>query len=186
MVGLIALSHYLKKENNGMDKTRVTKDFDTNTLTIERTFDAPRERVWDAYANPEQFSQWWGPEGWETTVKEFEFVPGGKNHYGMKCVDKNQGEWFNQESWGLMEFELIEKPSSFTYKDYFSDADGTIDRPLPVMTITMDFVEEDGKTKLVIRGVVESKEQLEKLVNMDMIEGLTSTLDKLETFVETR
>jgi uncharacterized protein YndB with AHSA1/START domain len=169
-----------------MDKTKVTKDFDNNTLIIERTFNAPRERVWDAYANPEQFSAWWGPEGWETTVKELSLTPGGKNHYCMKCVDENQGEWFNQESWGLMMFEAVDKPASFTYKDYFSDAEGTLKNDMPTMTITMSFTEEDGKTKMVSRGVVESKEQLEQLVNMGMIEGLTSTLDKLEAFVEAK
>ncbi|MDN5274157.1 MAG: hypothetical protein JWP06_58 [Candidatus Saccharibacteria bacterium] len=57
MSGLIASNHYLKKEKNDMDKTKVTKDFDSNTLIIERTFNAPRECVWDAYADPEQFSQ---------------------------------------------------------------------------------------------------------------------------------
>jgi uncharacterized protein YndB with AHSA1/START domain len=173
------------KENN-MDKTKVTKDFENNTLIVERTFNAPRERVWEAYANPEQFVKWWGPEGWETTVKEFNLVPGGKAHYCMKCVDENQGEWFNQESWGMMMFESVDKPNSFTYKDYFTDAEGTLKKELPVMTITMEFIEEDGKTKLVSRGVVESKEQLEKLVNMGMIEGLTSTMDKLEAFVEAK
>ncbi len=169
-----------------MDKTKVTKDFENKTLIIERTFNAPRERVWEAYANPEKFAQWWGPEGFETTVKEFSFVPGGKNHYGMKCVDERQTEWFGQTSWGMMAFESVDRPNSFTYKDYFSDEAGTIKEDMPAMTITMDLVEEDGKTKLVSRGVVESKEQLEQLVNMGMIEGLTSTLDKLEAFVENK
>lgn len=169
-----------------MNNTKVTKDFDTNTLTIERTFNAPRERVWEAYANPEQFSAWWGPEGWTTTVKELNLTPGGKNHYCMKCVDENQGEWFDQEAWGLMVFEAVDKPASFTYKDYFSDADGTLKNDMPTMTITMSFTEEDGKTKMVSRGVVESKEQLEQLVNMGMIEGLTSTLNKLAAFVEAK
>jgi uncharacterized protein YndB with AHSA1/START domain len=167
-----------------MDKTKVTKDFENNTLIVERTFNAPRERVWQAYADPEKFAQWWGPEGFETTVKEFEFKPGGKNHYGMKCVDERQGEWFGKTSWGLMKFESIDAPSSFGYKDYFTDETGVINEELPAMTITMDFIEEDGKTKLVSRGVVSSRDELEKLVNMGMIEGLTSTLDKLEAFVE--
>ncbi|HEX6416666.1 MAG TPA: SRPBCC domain-containing protein [Candidatus Saccharimonadales bacterium] len=166
-----------------MDKTKVTKDFETNTLTIERTFDAPRERVWDAYADADKFVQWWGPEGWETTVKELNLTPGGRNHYCMKCVDERQGEWFNQESWGMMVFEDVNEPASFTYKDYFSDAEGTLNKEMPTMTITMDFIEEDGKTKVVSRGVVESKEQLEQLVNMGMVEGITSTMDKLETFL---
>jgi uncharacterized protein YndB with AHSA1/START domain len=169
-----------------MDKTKVTKDFDNNTLIVERMFNAPRERVWEAYADPDQFVKWWGPEGWEATIKEFNLVPGGKNHYCMKCVDENQGEWFNQESWGMMMFESVDKPNSFTYKDYFTDAEGVLNKELPVMTITMEFIEEGGKTKLVSRGVVESKEQLEQLVNMGMIEGLTSTMDKLEAFVEAK
>lgn len=167
-----------------MDKTKVTKDFDNNTLIIERTFNAPRQRVWDAYTIPEQFAKWWGPEGWETTVKEFDLVPGGKNHYAMKCVDKNQGEWFNQESWGMMVFEAVDAPNSFTYKDYFSDADGTLNKDMPTMTIAMEFIEQDGKTKIICRGTVDSKEQLEQLVNMGMIEGMASSLDKLEAFVE--
>lgn len=166
-----------------MDKTKVTKDYENGILTVERTFNAPPQRIWDAYTNADQFCKWWGPEGWETTVKELRLTKGGKNHYGMKCVDKNQGEWFNQESWGMMVFEEVDEPNSFTYKDYFSDAEGVLNQEMPVMTITMSFTEEDGKTKLVARGVVESKEQLEQLVNMGMIEGLTSTMDKLESFI---
>lgn len=169
-----------------MDKTKVTKDFENNTLVVERTFNAPRQRVWDAYANADQFAKWWGPEGFETTVKEFSFVPGGKNHYGMRCVDERQTEWFGKTSWGLMKFESVDEPNSFTYKDYFTDKTGVINEELPAMTITMDFVQEDGKTKLVSRGVVSSREELEKLVNMGMIEGLTSTMDKLEAFVEAK
>ncbi|MDX2776436.1 SRPBCC domain-containing protein [Streptomyces caniscabiei] len=168
-----------------MDKTKVTKDFDHATLIVEQTFNVPRQRLWDAYANVDQFAQWWGPEGWETTVKEFNFAPGGKNHYCMKCVDKSQGEWFGQESWGMMQFENVDEPSQFIYKDYFSDAEGTLKDDMPVMTITMEFIEDGDKTALVTRGVVQSKEQLEQLVNMGMIEGLTSTMDKLEKFVET-
>lgn len=166
-----------------MDKTKVTKDFENNTLIIERTFDAPRQRIWDAYTNADQFVKWWGPKGWETTVKEFDFRSDGNNHYCMKCVDKNQGEWYDQEAWGTMQFEQIDAPNSFIYKDYFSDADGTLNQSMPVMTITMEFIEEDGKTRLITRGVVDTKEQLEQLINMDMIEGITSTLDKLEAFV---
>lgn len=167
-----------------MDKTSVTKDFDNSTLIIERTFNAPRQRLWDAYTVPDQFTQWWGPEGWETTVKEFNLVAGGKNHYAMKCVDERQGEWFNQESWGMMVFEAIDTPNSFTYKDYFSDADGTLKQDMPVMTITMEFVEKEGKTTMICTGKVDSKEQLEQLVNMGMIEGMSSSLDKLAAFVE--
>ena len=35
-------------------------------LVIERIFDAPRELVWKAWAEPEHFMRWYGPKGFTT------------------------------------------------------------------------------------------------------------------------
>ncbi len=163
-----------------MEKTEVIKDLEAKTLTIKRTFNAPQSKVWQAYADKDLFVQWWGPEGWETTVKEFDFKPGGRNHYGMKCVDENQGEWFGQTSWGLMEYQTIDEPSAFTYMDYFSDENGDVQKDMPGLKIEMEFVEADGKTTLVSRCIGDSAEDIEKLVSMGMVEGFSSSADKLE------
>jgi uncharacterized protein YndB with AHSA1/START domain len=163
-----------------MEKTNVIKDLENKTLTIERSFDAPKARVWQAYADKDFFEKWWGPEGWETTTKEFNFVPGGRVHYAMKCVDENQVEWFGQESWGMMLIESVSDGNSFTYKDYFTDADGTLNQTMPVLTITNTFVEEEGKTKLVSTSVADSAEQIEELIKMGMLEGFDSQLGKLD------
>ena len=40
-----------------MDKTKVTKDLENKTLTIERTFDAPKEKLWRAYTDKEWFKK---------------------------------------------------------------------------------------------------------------------------------
>lgn len=163
-----------------MDKTKVTKDLENKTLTIERTFDAPKEKLWRAYADKEWFERWWGPEGWETTTKEFDFRPGGRVHYGMKCVDKNQGEWFGKESWGLMQIETVDEPTSFTADDYFSNPDGTIDEKMPGQKFVVEFIEENGKTRLVSRSITETAEQLEEFVKMGMVEGFDSQMNKLD------
>jgi uncharacterized protein YndB with AHSA1/START domain len=163
-----------------MDKTKVTKDLENKTLVIERSFDAPKEKLWKAYADKDFFEKWWGPEGWETTVKEFNLAPGGRVHYGMKCVDENQGEWFGQESWGLMVIENVDEGNSFTYKDYFSDENGTLNENMPVLSITNEFTEEDGKAKLVSTSVATSADQIEELVKMGMLEGFDSQLNKLD------
>jgi uncharacterized protein YndB with AHSA1/START domain len=168
-----------------MDKTKVTKDLENKTLVIERTFDAPKAKVWRAYSDKDWFTKWWGPEGWETTVKTFDFKPGGQNHYCMKCVDKNQGEWFGQESWGLMEYGSMSEPDAFTYKDFFSDADGNKTEGMPALTIEMEFVEQDGKTTMISRSVANTAEEIEKLVAMGMIEGFSSSADKLEKLLAT-
>lgn len=163
-----------------MDKTKVTKDLENKTLIIERSFDASKDRLWQYYAEKEKFEKWWGPEGWETTVTEFNFIPGGRVHYGMKCVDENQGEWFGQTSWGMMVLETVDAPNSFTYKDYFSDADGALNQEMPSLTITNEFVEENGRGKLVSRSVADSAEQIEELIKMGMLEGFDSQLGKLD------
>ena len=149
-----------------MDKTKVTKDLENKTLIIERTFEAPVRTLWRAYSDKDWFVQWWGPEGWETTVKEFNFTPGGRNLYGMKCVDQNQGEWFGQESWGLMEYDAISEPNSFTYRDYFSDADGNHTPDMPEISITIELVEADGKTTVKTTCHAATTEAIEKLLAM--------------------
>ena len=163
-----------------MEKTNVTKDLESKTLTIERTFNAPKEEVWKFYTEKEWFEQWWGPEGWETTVKVFNFTPGGHVHYEMRCIDEQQTEWFGKSSWGAMVIESVDEPNSFSYKDYFSDETGMLNNEMPVLTVTNNFIEEDGRTRLVSVSQADSAEQIEELLNMGMIEGFSSQMDKLD------
>ncbi len=163
-----------------MEKTQVTKDLENKTLTIERVFDAPITKLWQAYADQTMFEKWWGPEGWETTTKEFNFTPGGKIHYCMKCVDKNQGDFFGFEAWGKMQIESIDEPNAFSALDYFSNAEGTHDETKPTQRFTLELREEGGKTRMLIRTITETTEQLEELIKMGMIEGFDSSINKLE------
>jgi uncharacterized protein YndB with AHSA1/START domain len=163
-----------------MSEVKVTKDLENKKLIIEFSANGPKDKVWNAYATKELFEKWWGPEGWETTAKEFNFTAGGRIHYAMKCVDENQGEWFNQISWGVMEIEDVQPNDSFTYTDYFSDENGTHNSDMPALKATTQFTEEDGKTKIVCTNLADSAEQIEDLVKMGMIEGFTSQLNKLD------
>jgi uncharacterized protein YndB with AHSA1/START domain len=166
-----------------MNELKVTKDLENKTLTLERQFDAPKDKVWKAFSDKETFEKWWGPEGFDTTAKEFDFKPGGRVHYDMKCTDKNQVEWFGKSSWGMMVIENVDAPNSFSYKDYFSDENGTLNQDLPTITVTNEFVEENGKTKLISRSVADSAEQIEQLIKMGMLEGFSSQLRKLDTIL---
>ncbi len=163
-----------------MADVKVTKDLENKTLITEFVANGPKDKVWRAFTEKESFEKWWGPEGWETTAKEFDFKPGGRVHYGMKCVDQNQGEWFGQTSWGVMEIETVDEGNGFTYKDYFSDESGVPNKEMPVLSITNEFIEEDGKTRFVSRSVAESAEKIEELLKMGMMEGWSSQLNRLE------
>lgn len=166
-----------------MADVKVTKDLENKTLTIEWETSAPKEKVWRAYAEKEMFEKWWGPEGWETTTKEFDFRPGGRVHYGMKCVDENQGEWYGQESWGVVDLEEVDAPNSFVGKDHFSDAEGNQNTEMPTLTMAVELVEENGVTRIISRSIAETAEQLEELVRMGMVEGFTSQLTKFDALM---
>jgi uncharacterized protein YndB with AHSA1/START domain len=154
-------------------------------LHVERVFDAPRGKVWEAWTNPEILAKWWGPRGWETTIKAFDFKPGGVWHYCMKCVDADQGEFYGMESWGLATFRDIQAPDKFTYNDNFADADGNVNTEMPSFDITMVFEETpDGKTRLVSDSELASEEDLKKLVETGMEQGLKETWDRLAETVE--
>lgn len=47
-------------------------------MQLTRSFDAPRELVWEAFTRAEHVARWWGPRKYAITVHEFEVRPGGK------------------------------------------------------------------------------------------------------------
>lgn len=166
-----------------MSELKVTKDLENKKLITEYLAAGPKDKVWAAYTQKDMFEKWWGPEGWVTTAKEFNFTPGGRVHYGMKCIDENQGEWFNQTSWGLMEIKAIEEGKSFTYGDFFADEAGNINKDMPVITVTNEFIEDGNKTRIISTLLADSADQIEQLINMGMTEGFSSQLKKLDILV---
>jgi uncharacterized protein YndB with AHSA1/START domain len=44
---------------------------------ISRVIDASRELVFEAFTEVRHLSQWWGPDGFTTTTRSFEFREGG-------------------------------------------------------------------------------------------------------------
>ncbi|AHV99595.1 SRPBCC domain-containing protein [Paenibacillus sp. 7124] len=152
-------------------------------LVLERVFDAPRELVFKAFSEAEHLKHWWGPRGWTLPVCNIDFRPGGVWHYCMKCVDEKQGDFYGMESWGKAVYEEIVEPESIVYTDYFSDAEGNVTDGMPSSQITMIFVEQEGKTKVISRGRFESAEALKTVMEMGMEQGITETWDRLEEYL---
>ena len=47
-------------------------------LRIIRTFNCPIELMWEVWTTPERLAQWWGPEGFTTTVHQMDLLGGGE------------------------------------------------------------------------------------------------------------
>jgi uncharacterized protein YndB with AHSA1/START domain len=63
-------------------------------IVISRIIDAPRELVFEAFTEVRHLSRWWGPEGFTTTTRTFEFRVGGEWTFVMHGPDgTDYGEW---------------------------------------------------------------------------------------------
>ena len=60
---------------------------DARTIVTTRVFDAPRELAFEAWTNPKHLVQWWGPNGFTTTIRAIDVRPGGIWRFVMHGPD---------------------------------------------------------------------------------------------------
>jgi uncharacterized protein YndB with AHSA1/START domain len=63
---------------------------DPMTITLERTYDASIEDVWDLWTTKEGFESWWGPDGFSVEVIEIDVRPQGTLYYAMTATADQQ------------------------------------------------------------------------------------------------
>ncbi|SEQ48867.1 Uncharacterized conserved protein YndB, AHSA1/START domain [Virgibacillus subterraneus] len=167
-----------------MSENKLSYRTEGRTLVMERVFEAPRDLVFKAFSESDHLENWWGPEGWKTESRKFEFKPGGVWHYCMRCTDKNQGDFFGQESWNKSVYEEISAPEKIVYTDVFSDEEGNSTVGMPETRVTMNFIDQGEKTKLIARSQFDSVEALQKVVDMGVIEGIDSQYRCLDDYLK--
>jgi len=103
------------------------------TLRLERTYDAPVQRVFDAWTSAEVLRRWWQAErDWETSEAEVDLRVGGVIRVVMREPD-------GSEHGGGGRYTEIEPPSRLAFT-WLWDGDPTR------MLIEVDFEETDGVT----------------------------------------
>jgi uncharacterized protein YndB with AHSA1/START domain len=105
-------------------------DTPDTTIAITRTFDAPRQLVWNAWTDPDQFGTWFGPGSARTTM---DLQPGGE----WRCVMLYDGR--EKPFWG--EFQTIDEPDRLV----LTLTDTPTDTPA---TVTVLLTETDGGTQM--------------------------------------
>lgn len=56
-------------------------------IRLVRLYDAPVQAVWEAWSDPAQLAQWWGPRGFSLTTHSKDLRVGGHWHYTMHGPD---------------------------------------------------------------------------------------------------
>lgn len=144
-------------------------------LIVRRTFDAPRERVWEAWTDPEQIAQWWGPAGFTVPNCELDVRPGGAFSIDMQAPD---GTIYPDEG----EFHEVDEPERLVFTSRaFEDEDGTYQLEVDN---TLTLVDRDGGTELTLEAEVQRATEAVKEALGGMEMGWGGSLDKLEGYLK--
>ncbi|MCW9705531.1 SRPBCC domain-containing protein [Fodinibius salsisoli] len=160
--------------------TNESTEVASKEIVISRTFDTPRQDLWQAWTQPDQIEQWWGPRGFTTRVDEMKFERGGNFKYTMLDADANE-----YPSVGV--FQEITEPQRIVATDEFGDSannDQAAPEGLPTgMITTTAFDEENGKTTVTISIMHQSVADRKKHEGMGVVTGFNEQLDKLEEYL---
>ncbi|CRK82904.1 SRPBCC domain-containing protein [Neobacillus massiliamazoniensis] len=75
-------------------------------------------------------------------------------------------------------------PEKIVYTDTFVDADGNPIGNIPEILVTMTFIEQEGKTKVITLSQFASNETLQQVKDMGVVEGFASQFDRLGLLLE--
>lgn len=145
-------------------------------LVLTRLLDAPRDKLFKCWTDPELMKQWFTPAPWSTVHAETDPRAGGSSYVVMADPDGN--EYPNRGVY----LEVIEN-EKIVFTDAFTEAWQPSEKPFFTGIIT--FEDEGGKTRYTARArhwTLEDKENHEK---MGFHEGWGQCANQLEALAKT-
>lgn len=128
-----------------------------------RVFATSREKLFEAWANPDHLKQWWGPKGFSNTFHEFNFRPEGSWIFTMHGPDGK--DYYNKSK-----FIQIDHPDQIIFEHL---------EPMHWFRVTATFEPMGDKTKLTFAMLFDSVEECEK-VKMYVVPSNEENFDRLE------
>lgn len=148
-----------------------------NELVLARIIDAPREKIFRAWTDPEILKQWFVPKPWTISKVEMDVRPGGSSLIVMRDPDGN--EYPNP---GVF-LEVVENEKIVT-TDAFTGAWTPSEKPFMTMILTLEDAGE-GRTRYIARALHWNAEDREAHEKMGFHEGWGQCADQLEEIAAT-
>lgn len=145
-------------------------------LTLTRLIDAPPEKLFRAWTEPELLVQWFVPKPWTAASAEMDVRPGGSSVVVMRSPE---GQEFPNRGIYLD----VVKNERLVFTDAFTSAWGPSGKAFMVGTIT--FENESGKTRYTARVLHWSEEDRKAHEDMGFYAGWGKATDQLEALVAT-
>jgi uncharacterized protein YndB with AHSA1/START domain len=153
------------------NETQIAADPALPTIVITREFDAPPERVFRAYTEPELVAQWLGPRRLTMKIEEYDARTHGA--YRFLHIDEDGTEYgFHGTFHEVRQNERIVQ--TFTW-------DG---QPDGVSLDTAVFENLGGRTRVTTTSVVDSMEARDGILASGMESGVTEGYERLDELLE--
>ena len=153
-------------EHQATATTSLTTPSDREIVT-ERVFDAPRERVWAAFTDPDLIPQWWGPRRFATTVDKMDVRRGGAWRFVHRDADGNESGFRGT-------YREVTPPERIVQTFEWEGMPGHV----IVETVMLEDLGE--RTRMTNMSLFHTTEERDGMLASGMEDGLTETYERLD------
>lgn len=145
----------------------ILENTEDRELRVSRILKAPIELVWEVWTNPDHLKNWWGPNGFSSTISKMEVMPNGKWNLVLHGPD---GADYQNESL----FKEVIQFKKLVY-EHISE---------PKFVVTVNFIELGETTRIDWHMLFNSREHfIEVVKNYKADEGLNQNVEKLNNYL---
>jgi uncharacterized protein YndB with AHSA1/START domain len=155
-----------------------------DAVTIERTFDAPADLIWQMWTDPEHFAAWYGPAAAIVAVTKMDVRVGGTRLVCMEVTTPNGP----MQMWFTGEYREVIENKRLVYTESLSNENGDIIAPSdmgmppghPTTTeVRVELEDLGGRTKMVMTHIGIPADSPGAI-------GWAMAIDKLAAHIDTR
>lgn len=140
-------------------------------IVMTRTFDAPREAVFDAWTTCEHFGRWYGPAGWTLPECSMDLRPGG----GWRVVMRSPDGSMEMAHGG--EYREVMRSSRVVYTEA---PEGPMRQVTGEILVTLEFEERGRRTAMSRTSRFESREQRDNMLHSGADRGWEQSFERLD------
>ena len=148
------------------EKATITTPSDRE-IRIERVFNAPRDRVFATFTDPELIPEWWGPRGTTTVVDRMDLRAGG----GWRFVNRNSE---GSETAFRGTYREVTPPERVVQTFEWEGMPGH------VSVETATFEDLGDRTKVTTVSIFHTTEERDGMIASGMERGLNETYSRLD------